>query len=130
MLLRSPKIEELFKSTKDNYDYVVVDTAPVNLVTDTLILCNYADVFVYVARANYLQKSLLQVPQKLYIEQRLPKIAMLINGLTYKEAYGYSEIEVKKIFSKIILRRFLVKKLVISQLHNHKINHVGNYLFD
>ncbi len=100
MLLRSPKIEELFKSTKDNYHYVVVDTAPLNLVTDTLILCNYADLFVYVARANYLQKSLLQVPQKLYIEQRLPKIAMLINGLTYKEAYGYSEIEVKKYFQK------------------------------
>jgi len=110
-LLLSPKIEELFKNIKDNYDYVVVDTAPVNLVTDTLILSNYADMFVYVTRANFLQKSLLQVPQKLYIEQRLPNIAVLINGLTYKEAYGYSgygysEIEVKKNIFKKISRYF------------------------
>ena len=88
-LLMSPRVEDLFSALKETYDFIVVDTAPVNLVTDTLMIGKHADLFVYVARAGYLDKRLLAIPQNLYIEKRLPKMAMLINGSDYKKSYGY-----------------------------------------
>ena len=88
-LLMNPRVEELFTKLKETYDFIVVDTAPVNLVTDTLMIGKYADLFVYVARAGYLDKRLLAIPQNLYVEKRLPKMAMLINGSDYKKSYGY-----------------------------------------
>jgi Mrp family chromosome partitioning ATPase len=88
-LLMAPRVIELFSKLKETYDFIVVDTAPVNLVTDTLMISKYADLFVYVARADYLDKRLLAVPENLYKEKRLPNMAMLINGSDYKKGYGY-----------------------------------------
>ena len=88
-LLMHPRVDELFKAVQAEYDYVVVDTAPVNLVTDTLMIGHRADLFMYVSRADYLDKRLLAVPQTLYNEKRLPNMAMLINGTDYKKGYGY-----------------------------------------
>ncbi len=88
-LLLNPRVEEFFKTLNDTYDYLVVDTAPVNLVTDTLMISKYADLFIYVSRANYLDKRLLSIPEGLYKEKRLPNMAMLINGSDYKKSYGY-----------------------------------------
>ncbi|NVK51714.1 MAG: polysaccharide biosynthesis tyrosine autokinase [Flavobacteriaceae bacterium] len=88
-LLMTKRTEELFTSVKETYDYVVVDTAPVNLVTDTLLLAKYADMFMYVVRANYLDKRLLTIPQTLYKEKKLPNIAMVLNDTDPKRTYGY-----------------------------------------
>jgi len=88
-LLMHPRVDELFAKVQEEYDYIVVDTAPVNLVTDTLMISDRADLFMYVTRANYLDKRLLAVPQNLYNEKRLPNMAMLINGTDYKKGYGY-----------------------------------------
>ena len=88
-LLMHPRVDELFAKVQEEYDYIVVDTAPVNLVTDTLMISDRADLFMYVTRANYLDKRLLAVPQNLYNEKRLPNMAMLINGTHYKKGYGY-----------------------------------------
>ena len=75
---------------KANYDYVIVDTAPVNIVTDTLLIGSQADLFVYVVRANYLDKRLLSVPKKMFENKRLPNMAVLINDTNYeKKGYGY-----------------------------------------
>lgn len=88
-LLLHKRVDILFNGLKEKYDYLVVDTAPVNLVTDTLMISKYADMFVYVARADYLDKRLLNIPQNLYRDRRLPNMAMLINGSDYKKSYGY-----------------------------------------
>ena len=88
-LLLTARVEELFTNLKENYDYLIVDTAPVNMVTDTLLITKYADMFIYVARAGYLDKRLLQIPQNLYIDKRLPNMAMLINASDFKKSYGY-----------------------------------------
>lgn len=88
-LLLHPRVDTLFDSLKENYDYIIVDTAPVNLVTDTLLLSKRADLFIYVTRANYMDKRMLSTPQYLYKENRLPNMAMLINGSDYKKGYGY-----------------------------------------
>lgn len=88
-LLMTKRTENLFTIIKEEYDYVVVDTAPVNLVTDTLLISKYADMFIYIARANYLDKRLLAIPQTLYNEKRLPNMAMVLNDTDPKRSYGY-----------------------------------------
>ncbi|MDO6739321.1 tyrosine-protein kinase [Wenyingzhuangia sp. 2_MG-2023] len=108
-LLLSSRIEDLFAELKKSFDYVVVDTAPVNLVTDTLMISKYADMVLYTARSNYLDKRFLEVPERLYNEKRLPNMAVLLNGLDYTRGYGYGyggygypkENEHKNIFQKI-----------------------------
>ena len=88
-LLLHPKVEILFTQLQAKYDYIVVDTAPVSLVTDTLMIGNYADMTIYVSRAGYLDKRLLSVPEMLYNEKRLNNIAMLINASDHERGYGY-----------------------------------------
>lgn len=88
-LLMNPGIKELFGLLKQQYDYIVVDTAPVGMVTDTLLLNPYADAFVYVVRANYLDKRLLSIAETAFKEKRLSNMAILINGSDHSKGYGY-----------------------------------------
>ena len=91
MLFRSMngRFEEVLAYGKQHYDYVIVDTAPVLLVTDTLLLGYLADLFIYVVRANYLDKRLLMTPKLMQEEKRLPNMAMLVNGTDLERGYGY-----------------------------------------
>ncbi|TPN89102.1 GumC family protein [Aquimarina algicola] len=88
-LLMQERVEELFEFLKTKYDYIVVDTAPVSLVTDTLLLSKYADLCIYIVRENYTEKTILQVPENFYREKRLPNIAVLLNASDTKSGSGY-----------------------------------------
>lgn len=88
-LLMSDKVESLFKTVKKDYDYIVVDTAAVGLVTDTLVIGKHADLFIYVVRANYLDKRQLSTAETMYTEKRLPNMAILLNYVKLKKGYGY-----------------------------------------
>ena len=88
-LLMNPRIKEIFSIVKENYDYVIVDTAAFSMVTDTLLLSSFADVFIYTIRANFLDKRLLKYINNIYKEKRLPNMALLINGVDHKKSYGY-----------------------------------------
>lgn len=88
-LLMSKRVDTLFNDVKSQYDYIIVDTAPVNLVTDTLLIAKYADMFMYVIRANYLDKRLLVIPQNLYNEKRLPNMSVVLNDTDSNRSYGY-----------------------------------------
>jgi Mrp family chromosome partitioning ATPase len=59
-LLMSKKVIRV-PDFKAQYDYIIV-TAPVSLVTDTLLIAKHADTFIYVARANFLEKRMLNIP--------------------------------------------------------------------
>lgn len=101
-LLMNGRFEEVLAYGKQHYDYVIVDTAPVHLVADTLLLGHHADLFIYVVRANYLDKRLLVIPKMMHEEKRLPNMAMLVNasnlerGYGYGYGYGYTEENIKK----------------------------------
>ncbi|MEN9907187.1 MAG: hypothetical protein RLZZ540_328 [Bacteroidota bacterium] len=88
-LLMGKKVDSLFETLKKQYDYIIVDTAPVSLVTDTLLIAKYADCFVYVARANVLEKRMLSIPNTLYKEQKLPNMCILLNDTDSTKGYGY-----------------------------------------
>jgi tyrosine-protein kinase Etk/Wzc len=88
-LLMSKKVEPFFESLKTQYDYIIVDTAPVSVVADTILIAKYADCFVYVFRANYLGKRMLSIPNSLYKENKLPNMCLLLNDSDTKKGYGY-----------------------------------------
>lgn len=88
-LLMSNNVNELFEELKQTYDYIIVDTAPVGLVTDTFIIANHADCFLYVVRANMLDKRMLKIPEELYSEKKLPNMAIILNDTETKKGYGY-----------------------------------------
>lgn len=88
-LLMNSRIEELFQYCKLNYDYIIVDTAAYSMVTDTLLLSSYADSFLYIIRANYLDKRFLNYINSVYSEKRLPNLALLLNNIDVKKSYGY-----------------------------------------
>ncbi|GAL64391.1 GumC family protein [Algibacter lectus] len=88
-LLINGRFDEVLNYGKAHYDYVIVDTAPVNMVTDTLQIASKADLFIYLVRANYLDKRLLEIPKKLYKEKRIPNMTVVINGTDVKKGYGY-----------------------------------------
>jgi capsular exopolysaccharide synthesis family protein len=88
-LLLSEKVDLLFKTLKSQYDYIIVDNSPVSMVTDTLLIAKNADCFIYVARANFLDKRLLAIPNKLYNEQKLPNMCLLLNDTDSRKGYGY-----------------------------------------
>lgn len=89
-LLMNGRFDELLEYANANYDYVVVDTAPVNLVTDTVLLCqDRADLFIYVVRANFLDKRMLKVPKKMYETKKLQNMAILLNDSNPKGMYAY-----------------------------------------
>ena len=88
-LLMNKKVDTLFETLKNKYDYIIVDTAPVSLVTDTLLIAKHADCFIYVARANFLEKRMLNIPNTLYKEQKLPNMCLLLNDTDSTKGYGY-----------------------------------------
>jgi tyrosine-protein kinase Etk/Wzc len=88
-LLMSNKVDDLFKTLRAQYDYIIVDTAPVSLVTDTLLIAKHADCFIYVARANFLEKRMLNIPNELYKGNKLPNMCLLLNDTDSTKGYGY-----------------------------------------
>jgi tyrosine-protein kinase Etk/Wzc len=88
-LLSNIRVKELFEIVKKDYDFVIADTAPMSLVTDTLLISEFADIFLYVARANFLDRKMLIIPKMLYNEKKLPNMAIVLNDTDSERGYGY-----------------------------------------
>jgi len=86
----SDRVPLLLDEVRQKYDYIIVDTAAVGLVTDSLLISKYADMFIYVVKANYLDKRQLYVAQNMYNEKRLPNMAILVNYVNFKKGLGYA----------------------------------------
>ena len=84
-------LKQTFSLLKEHYDYVIIDTAPVGLVADTLQLSKLADRTLYVCRADFSTKSSFAFINKLDEQKRLPNISIVINGIDLsKKKYAYS----------------------------------------
>ena len=90
-LLISPKVDEMFQTLRDRYDYIIVDTAPIGLVSDTFTLDRVADAAIYVCRANYTSLNDLQLVNDIYEQHRLKKLSIVVNGTAAKKTYGYGQ---------------------------------------
>ena len=99
-LLQSNRLDELFVELRKRYDYIVVDSAPVAMVSDTFSLSRVVDMTVYVTRANYTTFELIDFLNQTHEQQRLPKMVAVLNGVDAKKigygyGYGYGQ-DVKK----------------------------------
>ncbi len=89
-LLARENLSEIIEMLKKQYDYVILDTAPVGLVTDTLQIARYANVNCYVCRADYTPKSNIGLVNSLAEEEKLKNVAIILNGVDMsKKKYGY-----------------------------------------
>lgn len=89
-LLARDGLEKAIETLKKNFDYVILDTAPVGMVTDTLLIGRVADLSVYVCRADYTRKAEFTLINELAENNKLPNLCIAINGLDLqKKKYGY-----------------------------------------
>lgn len=89
-LLARDGLDKAIETLKKNFDYVILDTAPVGMVTDTLLIGRVADLSVYVCRADYSRKAEFTLINELAADNKLPNICTVINGLDLqKKKYGY-----------------------------------------
>lgn len=111
-LLSNGRYQELIESLKPDYDYIILDTAPLMLVTDSFLISDVADVTVYVTRSGYTEKELIGFINKQIKDKKIKNVGLVLNdvskmdsgyGYGYKYGYGYAADE-KKSFLKRILR--------------------------
>ena len=89
-LLARDGLDKAIETLKKNFDYVILDTAPAGMVTDTLLVGRVADLSVYVCRADYSRKAEFTLINELAADNKLPNICTIINGLDLKKKkYGY-----------------------------------------
>lgn len=89
-LLARDGLDKAIETLKKNFDYVILDTAPIGMVTDTLLVGRVADLSVYVCRADYTRKVEYSLINELANNNKLPNLCTVINGLDFqKKKYGY-----------------------------------------
>ncbi|KUJ50591.1 GumC family protein [Chryseobacterium sp. JAH] len=97
-LLSNGRYHELIESLKPLYDYIILDTAPLMLVTDSFLFSDVADVTVYVTRSGYTEKELISFINKQIREKKIKNVGLVLNdvskmnsgyGYGYKYGYGY-----------------------------------------
>lgn len=92
-LLTNGRFEQLLAESRTQFDYIIVDTAPTILVTDTLLISKFADVTLFLTKANYTDKKLLKFSKELSESGKIKNMAYVMNsvgaGKSYSYGYGY-----------------------------------------
>ena len=88
-LLLSQRLDQLFEELRNRYDYIIIDSAPVGMVSDTFSLTRLADTIIYVCRANYTPREYIRQCNTLVESKRLSNVSLVINATDQKSGYGY-----------------------------------------
>ena len=88
-LLLSDKLDILFKYLKENFDYIIIDTPPLGLVSDAKVLGEYADLSLYVIRQRFTKRKQVKMVEELYKEKKMPNLALVVNDVKVKGMYNY-----------------------------------------
>lgn len=106
-LLSNGRYAKLLAELKDSYDYIILDTAPLMLVTDTFLIADLADATLYVTRSGYTEKALIDFANKNIDQKKIRNVGFVLNdvekdyfGYGNKYGYGYGAKE-KSFFEKI-----------------------------
>ncbi len=87
-LLLDNKFTTLFEYVKSKVDFIIIDTAPVGLISDALILGAYADATIYVVRDEYTVRKNLEIVNEMNESKRLPNLSIVINDIKEQKKYG------------------------------------------
>lgn len=101
-LVARETLDKAIAMLRERYDYIILDTAPIGMITDSAIISRVADICLYVCRADYTPKTSFQFINTLNTEKKIPKIATVINGIDmtkrkhsyyygYGKKYGYGK---------------------------------------
>ncbi|MFI3289984.1 MAG: polysaccharide biosynthesis tyrosine autokinase [Rikenellaceae bacterium] len=93
-LLSRESLDKAIAILRDHYDYIILDTAPIGVITDTQIIARVADISLYVCRANFSNKSDYSLINELYHNNKIPNVSTVINDVDlskqlYGSRYGY-----------------------------------------
>jgi capsular exopolysaccharide synthesis family protein len=88
-LLLDSRVGDMFAWLRENFDVVLIDTAPVGMVSDAMTLGKFADTTLYIVRQGHTYKKQISLIDEFYQENRLPKISIVINDVKLKPGYGY-----------------------------------------
>jgi tyrosine-protein kinase Etk/Wzc len=87
-MLLNEKVDQLFTELRSRFDAIIIDTAPVGLVSDAITLGRFADASVYIVRHGYTLKKQIQLVDELYQNNKLPHLSIIINDIQTKAGYG------------------------------------------
>ena len=90
-LLILDKLAVLFNSLRSSFDYIVLDTPPLSIVSDALLLGKYADVTVYVVRRNHSFKQHNEIINDLFEHAKVPNLCVIINDTNMNRNFGYKK---------------------------------------
>ncbi|MBL0342299.1 MAG: polysaccharide biosynthesis tyrosine autokinase [Bacteroidetes bacterium] len=88
-LISKPQMGAFFEELSKMYDYIVVDTPPVGIVSDALLLMNYSHINIYVVRENYSRKEYIASLNEQFEEGKFKNISILLNDSNFGNSYGY-----------------------------------------
>jgi len=88
-LIDSPEMKEFIIKAKKQFDYIIIDTPPVAIVTDALLVSAFTDVYLFIVRQRYSSKSTLELIEELRINGNINNIGIIINDISLTGYYGY-----------------------------------------
>ena len=88
-MLLDPRLGQMFDWLKQHYDIVLIDTAPVGMVSDAMTLGKFADCTLYLVRQGHTFKKQIALIDEFYQAGKLPKVSIIINDVKLKPGYGY-----------------------------------------
>ena len=93
-MMAMPALDELIAELKEQYDYIILDTAPMGIVSDSFALNRFADVSLYLVRAEYTPKKNIDDATKLFMLDKVKNMYFVLNASDYKKSshrYGYGQ---------------------------------------
>ncbi len=87
-MILSESTDELFEKLKEKYEYIVVDTPPVGLVSDALGLFKFSDAVIYIIRQNYTQRGMPKMIDDKYVHGEVKNISYVLNDFKVQNRYG------------------------------------------
>lgn len=89
-LIESERMKEFFAKAAEDFDYIVIDTPPIAVVTDALLLAETADSFLFIMRQGYSSKNVIKLINDVKKDNDLSNIGIILNEVQIKRGYGYS----------------------------------------
>jgi capsular exopolysaccharide synthesis family protein len=88
-LLLEPKLDEIFAYLKLHFDVIIIDTAPIGMVSDAMALGRFADASLYIVRQGHTFKKQIGLIDEFTAQGKLPKVSIIMNDVKQQFGYGY-----------------------------------------